>query len=98
MLNINQPKLFGHPYAYEKFSQEKETIAVTFNNILGSDVESDIPDIGETFPFRGKVWTILNKFPGDTIPVGATAQKYIDYMIIAKITTEPQNLETESIP
>ncbi len=96
MLNINQPKLFGHPYG--KFSQEKETIAVTFNNILGSDVESDIPDIGQTFSFRGKFWTILSKFPGGTIRVGATGQKYIDYMIIAKITTEPQNPETESIP
>jgi hypothetical protein len=96
MLNIKQSKLFGHPYG--KFSQEQETIAVTFNNILGSDVESDIPDIGQTFPFRGKVWTILSKFAGDTIRVGDTDQRYIDYMIIAKITTEPQNLETESIP
>ena len=95
MLNINQPKLFGHPYG--EFSQKKETIEVTFNNILGSDVESDIPDIGLTFPFRGKVWTILSKFPGDTIRVGDTDQNYIDYKIIAKITTEPQNPETESI-
>lgn len=95
MLNIHQSKLFGHPY--QEFSQEKETIAVTFNNILGSDVESDIPDIGQTFPFRGKVWTVLSKFPGGTIRVGDTDKSYRDYMIIAKITTQPQNSETESI-
>jgi hypothetical protein len=92
MLNIKQSKLFGHPYG--KISQEQETIAVTFNNILGSDVESDIPDIGETFPFKGKVWTILNKFSGGTIRVGATDKRYMDYMIIAKIATQPQNPET----